>query len=105
MTVGECTKQGVAYMSYLLQQHPNQVAVCGLYISLHHFLLVLVDIANVYSTRLHWDDKLARQLLLRVLYYVKVPPLSIIDPTVTHNPNGTVIKLLYGSGVDTSNVK
>ena len=88
-TVGKGIEQGVAYTSYLLQQRPDRVAVCGLYISLHHFSLVLVDAANVYSTRLHWDDEQARQLLLRVLYYVKDPPQSMIDPTVTRNTDGT----------------
>ena len=87
--MGKGTEQGVTYTSYLLQQRLDQVAVCGLYISLHHFSLILVDAANVYSTRLRWDDELARQLLLRVLYYVKDPPLSMIDPTVTRNSDGT----------------
>ena len=88
-TVGTGIEQGVAYTSYLLQQRPDRVAVCGLYISLHHFSLILVDAASVYSTRLRWDDEPARQLLLRVLYYVKDPPLSMIDPTVTRNSDGT----------------
>ena len=87
--MGTGIEQGIAYTSYLLQQRPDRVAVCGLYISLHHFSLVLVDAANVYSTRLRWDDEPARQLLLRVLYYVKDPPLSMIDPTVTRNSDGT----------------
>jgi hypothetical protein len=83
------TKQGVAYTSYLLQQRPDRVAVCGLYVSLHRFSLVLVDAANVYSTSLRWDDEPARKLLLRVLYYIKVPPLSMIDPTITRHSDGT----------------
>ena len=88
-TVGKGTQQGVAYTSYLLQQRPDRVAVCGLYISLTRFSLVLVDAANVYSTTLHWDDEQARELLLRVLYYVNVPPQSMIDPTVTRNTDRT----------------
>ena len=88
-TVGKGTQQGAAYTSYLLQQRPDRVAVCGLYISLRHFSLILVDAANVYSTILNWDDELARRLLLRVLYYVKDPPQSMIDPTVTRNSDGT----------------
>ena len=88
-TVGKGTEQGVAYTSYLLQQRPDRVAVCGLYISLRHFSLVLVDATNVYSTRLHWDNEPARQLLLRVLYYIKVPPPSMKDPTITRNSDGT----------------
>ena len=77
------TKQGVAYTSYLLEQRPDRVAVCGLYISLNRFSLVLMDAANVYYTMLRWDDLSARNLLLRVLWYIKDPPKLMIDPTVT----------------------
>ena len=84
------TKQGVAYTSYLLQQRPDRVAVCGLRISLS---LILVDAAAVYSTTLHWDGKSARNLLLRVLYYINVPPISMTDPTITPKDNTYTINI------------
>ena len=77
------TKQSVAYTAYLLQQRPDRVAVCGLYINAKHFSLVLVDAANAYSTTLRWDNDSARELLFRVLYYINNPPESMIDPTIT----------------------
>lgn len=83
------TNQGVAYTSYLLEQRPDRVAVCGLYISLNHFSLVLMDAAHVYYTVLRWDDESARKLLLRVLYYINDPPALMIDPTITRERDGT----------------
>ncbi len=77
------TKQSVAYTAYLLQQRPDRVAVCGLYISEKQFSLVLVDAANAYSTTLRWDNDSARELLFRVFYYINNPPVLMIDPTIT----------------------
>ena len=85
----EGNKQGVAYTSYLLQQRPDRVAVCGLYISRRDFSLILLDAANVYYTTLRWKDDLAIKLLFRVLHYINDPPVSMVDPTITHNKDCT----------------
>jgi len=83
------TKQAIAYTSYLLMQRPDRVAVLGLYISVHHFSLILVDATRVYYTTLHWNDKQARNLLLRVLCYINDPPTSMTDSTITRKEHHT----------------
>jgi hypothetical protein len=82
-------KQAAAYASYLLMQRPDRVAVLGLYISEVVFSLILVDATGVYITTLPWSDRLARELLLRCLYYIGDPPVSMVDPTVERNEDHT----------------
>ena len=90
------TKPGVAYTSDLLEQRPDRVAICGLYISADHFSLVLVDAAKACHTTLPWDDETARKLLFRVLSYINDPPASMIDPTITLGPKGDTFTIKHG---------
>lgn len=83
----------MAYAAYLLQQRPDRVAVCGLYVAKSRFSLILIDAAGAYSTALPWDDESARNLLLRVVYYINVPPMSMIDPTVTRHEDAFTVNV------------
>lgn len=91
------TEQGVTYTAYLLDQRPDRVAVCGLYISPSDFSLVLMDAAKACSTTFPWDDELARRLLFRVLYYINDPPATMIDPTIT--PEGDAFTITHSNEV------
>ena len=87
------TKQGVAYTTYLLAQRPDRVAVCGMYISQHHFSLILIDASNAYYTTLSWSDESARRLLVRVLFYINYPPDSMVDPTIIRQGDTFTIRI------------
>ena len=85
------TEHAIGYSGYLFRARPDRVAVLGFFISGRDFSLILVDATGVFFTTLLWEDEPSRTLLLRVLYYIKKPPASMIDSTMKHTQDGAYI--------------
>lgn len=85
----ESVYKAVSYTAYHLLTRPDRVVVPGFYFGEKQLSLILTGASGTCHVHLQWSMVADMELLGKFVYCIIKPRQSMVDPTMTRNPNGT----------------